>query len=281
MMDDKGRRIEAAGPSTPVEILGLGGVPEAGDTFVAVQDDQKARQVAEHRRAKQREAEMAKTAKVSLDELYQQIQTGEVKELKVVLKADVQGSVEATGEALRRLSTDDVRLNVLHGSVGGITESDVLLASASNAVVIGFNVRPEPKAAALAEREGVDIRLYRVIYDAIDDIKAALSGLLRPEERERILGEAEVRQTFRVPRLGVVSGSYVRSGVIRRNALARLVRDGVVVYDGRIGSLRRFKDDVAEVRDGYECGIGLENFQDVKEGDLIEAYEVEEIARAI
>jgi translation initiation factor IF-2 len=281
MMDDKGRRIEAAGPSTPVEILGLGGVPEAGDTFVSVQDDQKARQVAEHRRSKQREAEMAKTAKVSLDELYQQIQTGEVKELKVVLKADVQGSVEATGEALRRLSTDDVRLNVLHGSVGGITESDVLLASASNAVIIGFNVRPEPKAAALAEREGVDIRLYTIIYEALNDVRDALEGLLEPTFQEKVLGRAEVRQTFVVSGVGPVAGCFVSDGKIVRGAKARLLRDHVVVHDGRIGSLRRFKDDAREVAAGYECGLSLEAYQDVKVGDVVEAYEVEQVARRL
>ena len=214
MIDDKGQRIEAAGPSTPVEILGLGGVPEAGDVFVAVQDDATARQVAEHRRGKQREAEMAKTAKVSLDDLYQQIQSGEVKELKVVIKADVQGSVEAVSDALRRLSTEEVRLNVIHGSVGGITERDVLLASASNAVVIGFNVRPEPKAAALAEREGVDIRLYTVIYDALNDVRDALEGLLEPTREEKTLGRAEVRQIFSVSGQGVIAGCFVTDGKI-------------------------------------------------------------------
>jgi translation initiation factor IF-2 len=281
MMDDKGRRIEAAGPSTPVEILGLGGVPEAGDTFVAVQDDQKARQVAEHRRVKQREAEMAKTAKVSLDDLYQQIQTGAVRELKVVLKADVQGSVEATSDALRRLSTDDVRLNVLHGSVGGITESDVLLASASNAVIIGFNVRPEPKAAALAEREGVDIRLYTVIYEALNDVRDALEGLLEPTLQEKVLGRADVRQTFVVSGIGQVAGCFVTDGKIVRGAKARLVRDHVVVHDGRISSLKRFKEDAREVAGGYECGMALEGYSDVKVGDVIEAYEVEEVARRL
>jgi translation initiation factor IF-2 len=281
MVDDKGRRIEAAGPSTPVEILGLGGVPEAGDTFVAVQDDQKARQVAEHRRSKQREAEMAKTAKVSLDDLYQQIQTGAVKELKVVLKADVQGSVEAMGEALRRLSSEDVRLTVLHGSVGGITESDVLLASASNAVVIGFNVRPEPKAAALAEREGVDIRLYTVIYEAVNDVRDALEGLLEPTLEEKVLGRAEVRQTFTVSGIGLVAGCFVTDGKILRGAKGRLLRDHVVVHDGRIATLKRFKDDAREVAAGYECGISLENYQDVKVGDVIEAYEVEQVARRL
>jgi translation initiation factor IF-2 len=281
MVDDKGRRIEAAGPSTPVEILGLGGVPEAGDTFVVVQDDQKARQVAEHRRGKQREAEMAKTAKVSLDELYQQIQTGEVKELKVVLKADVQGSVEATSDALRRLSTEDVRLNVLHGSVGGITESDVLLASASNAVVIGFNVRPEPKAAALAEREGVDIRLYTIIYEALNDVRDALEGMLEPTLHEKVLGRAEVRQVFNVSGIGQVAGCAVVDGKVVRGAKARLLRDHVVVHDGRIGTLKRFKDDAREVVAGYECGMSLEGYQDVKTGDVIEAYEVEQVARRL
>src|SRR5437764_555651 len=263
------------------ELGNHGGVPEAGDTFVAVQDDQKARQVAEHRRTKQREAEMAKTAKVSLDDLYQQIQTGEMKELKVVLKADVQGSVEATSDALRRLSTDDVRLNVLHGSVGGITESDVLLASASNAVVIGFNVRPEPKAAALAEREGVDIRLYTIIYEALNDVRDALEGLLEPTLQEKVLGRVEVRQTFTVSGIGQVAGCFVTEGKILRGAKARLLRDHVVVHDGRIASLKRFKEDAREVAGGYECGMSLEGYQDVKAGDVIEAYEVEQVARRL
>ncbi len=281
MMDDKANRIESAGPSTPVEVLGLGGVPEAGDVFVAVQDDAKARQVAEHRRGKQRDAEMAKTAKVSLDDLYQQIQSGEVRELKVVAKTDVQGSLEAVSDALRRLSTDDVRLNVIHGSVGGITESDVLLASASNAVVIGFNVRPEPKAAALAEREGIDIRLYSVIYDALNDLRDALEGLLEPTRQEKVLGRVEVRQTFTVSGQGVIAGCFVTEGKMVRGSQARLLRDNIVVHDGRIAGLRRFKEDVREVASGYECGIALENFQDVKVGDVIEAYEVEEVARRL
>jgi translation initiation factor IF-2 len=281
MMDDKGGRIDAAGPSTPVEVLGLGGVPEAGDMFVAVQDDAKARQVAEHRRGKQRESEMAKTAKVSLDDLYQQIQSGEVRELKVVVKTDVQGSLEAVSESLRRLSTDDVRLNVIHGSVGGITESDVLLATASNAIIIGFSVRPEPKAAILAEREGIDIRLYSVIYEAVNDLRDALEGLLEPTLQEKIIGRAEVRQTFSVSGLGTIAGSFVTDGKIIRNGKARLLRDNIVVHDGRVGSLKRFKEDAREVLGGYECGIGLENYQDVKTGDVIEAYEVEEVARRL
>jgi translation initiation factor IF-2 len=281
MMDDKARRIESAGPSTPVEILGLGGVPDAGDAFVAVQDDQKARQVAEHRRNKQRETDMAKTSKVSLDELYQQIQSGAVRELKVVIKADVQGSVEALSEALRRLSTDEVRLTVLHGSVGGVTESDVLLATASNAVIIGFNVRPEPKAAALAEREGVDIRSYSIIYEAVNDVRDALEGLLEPTFQEKVLGRAEVRQVFGVSGAGTIAGSFVTDGKIVRGSRARLLRDSIVIHDGRIGSLKRFKEDAREVAGGYECGIGLESYQDVKVGDVIEAYDMEEVARRL
>jgi translation initiation factor IF-2 len=281
MVDDKGQRIEAAGPSTPVEILGLGGVPEAGDTFVAVQDDQKARQVADHRRNKQRGAELSKTAKVSLDELYQQIQAGEVRELKVILKADVQGSVEAIAEALRRLSTDDVRLNVLHGSVGAVTESDVLLASASNAIILGFNVRPEPKAASLAERQGIDIRNYTIIYEAVNDIRDALEGLLEPTLQEKVLGRAEVRQTFMVSGVGQVAGCFVTDGKIVRGVQARLLRDHVVVHTARLATLKRFKDDAREVASGYECGMSLEAYQDVKVGDVIEAFEVEQIARRL
>jgi translation initiation factor IF-2 len=281
MVDDKGKRIDAAGPSMPVEILGLGGVPAAGDVFVALQDDQKARQVAEHRRGKQREAEMAKTAKVSLDDLYTQIQSGDVKELKVVLKADVQGSVEAIADALRRLSTADVRLNVIHGSVGGITESDVLLATASNAIVLGFNVRPEPKAAALSEREGVDVRLYTIIYEALNEVREALEGLLEPTLHEKIMGRVEVRQVFTISGIGPVAGCYVLDGKIVRGARARLLRDNIVVHDGKVGSLRRFKEDTREVAAGYECGASLENYADVKAGDIIEPYEVEQVARRL
>jgi translation initiation factor IF-2 len=281
MQDENGQAVELAGPSKPVQILGWNHVPSAGDEFREVEDEREARHVAEEREARSRAAELVISRRRTLDDLMREVERAEVVDLNLVVKADVQGSLQALEDSLLKLPQDEVKVNIVRGAAGGITENDVTLAMTSDAIIVGFNVRPNAAARELAEREGVDIRLYRVIYDAIDDIKAALSGLLRPEERERILGEAEVRQTFRVPRLGVVSGSYVRSGVIRRNALARLVRDGVVVYDGRIGSLRRFKDDVAEVRDGYECGIGLENFQDVKEGDLIEAYEVEEIARAI
>jgi len=281
MMDDRGRRVEAAGPSTPVEILGLQAVPEAGTSFVVVADEATARQVAEHRRAKQREAEMIKTAKVSLEDLYARIRAGDIKELRVIIKADVQGSVEALSEALKRLSTDEVRLNVIHASVGGISESDVLLATASNAIIIGFNVRPETKANEVAQREGVEIRLYNVIYDAVNDVRDAMEGLLEPMLREKVFGRAEVRQTFTIGSVGVVAGSYVTEGKISRGAQARLVRDHVVVYDGRIASLRRFKEDVREVASGYECGIALENFGDIKVGDVIETYETERVTRRL
>ncbi len=281
MIDDRGQKVDAAPPSTPVEILGLSGVVQAGDPVVVLGDEATARQVAEHRRTKEREAEMAKTARVSLDDLYHRIQAGEVKELRVVLKADVHGSVEALADALKRLSTEEVRLNVLHSSVGGITESDVLLATASNAIVIGFNVRPETKAATLAQRDGVDVRLYTVIYDAVNDVRNALEGLLEPSLRERTLGRAEVRQTFSISGLGLVAGCAVAEGKITRGAQVRLVRDSVVVYTGSLASLRRFKDDVREVATGYECGIALDNYQDVKTGDVIEAFEMERVARRL
>lgn len=281
MIDDRGRKIEEAPPSLPVEILGFQGVPQAGESFVALTDEAKARQVAEHRRSKQRESELVKTSKVSLEDLYDQIKTGDVKELRVVLKADVYGSVEALTEAMSRLSTDEVRFRVIHGSVGGITESDVLLAAASNAVVIGFNVRPEVKAASLAAQEGVDVRLYTVIYEAIADIKAAMEGLLEPTYREQIHGRVEVREIYNIRGVGPVAGCHVAEGKIHRSNLIRLVRDQVVVHEGKLGSLKRFKDDVREVAAGYECGLSVEGFQDVKKGDVIEAYERIPVMRRI
>ena len=281
MIDDKGYKVTAADPSTPVEILGLSAVPEAGSSFVVVADEATARQVADHRLAKHREASMLKTAKVSLEDLYRQVQAGDTKELRIVIKADVQGSVEALAEALTRLSTEEVRLNVLHASVGGITESDVMLASASNAVVIGFSVRPEAKATTAAEREGVDVRLYTVIYDALNELRDAMEGLLEPTFREKVQGRAEVRDTFSIPGIGTIAGCFVNDGKVTRNAAARLVRDHVVVYTGKITSLRRFKDDAREVQSGYECGIGLDNFQDLKVGDVIEAYEMEQVVRRL
>jgi len=278
MLDSQGRKVEVAGPSTPVEILGLSGVPEAGDAFVVVADEATARQVAEHRRGKQRQGEMAKSSKVSLDDLYKQLEKSASKELRVVLKVDVQGSVDALKEAFGRLSNDEVQVTVMHASVGGVTESDVLLASTSNAIIIGFNVRPEPKVAALAEREGVDLRLYTIIYDAINEVRDALEGMLEPTTRERTVGRAEVRQIFGTG-AGTIAGSTVLDGKITRGGLARLLRDHAVVHQGKIGSLRRFKDDVREVAAGYECGIGLEGFNDLKPGDVIEVYELEQVAR--
>jgi translation initiation factor IF-2 len=281
MQDENAREVDVAGPSKPVQILGWSHVPSAGDDFREVDDEREARHLAEEREAKTRQAELVTAKRKTLEDLMRETGRAEVIDLNVIVKADVQGSVQALEDSLLKLPQEEVRVNIVRAGAGGITENDVTLAMASDAIIVGFNVRPSAGARELAEDEGVDIRTYRVIYDAIDDIKAALSGLLKPEQRERILGEAEVRQTFRVPKLGVVAGSYVRSGVIRRNASVRLVRDGVIVYEGKIGSLRRFKDDAAEVREGFECGIGLENYQDVKEGDIIEAYEVEEFARSI
>jgi translation initiation factor IF-2 len=281
MQDENGQAVELAGPSKPVQILGWSHVPSAGDDFREVDDEREARHLAEEREAKTRQAELVTAKRKTLEDLMRETGRAEVIDLNLIVKADVQGSVQALEDSLLKLPQEEVRVNIVRAGAGGITENDVTLAMASDAIIVGFNVRPSAGARELAEAEGVDIRTYKVIYDAIDDIKAALSGLLKPEQRERILGEAEVRQTFRVPKLGVVAGSYVRSGVIRRNASVRLVRDGVIVYDGKIGSLRRFKDDAAEVREGFECGIGLENYQDVKEGDIIEAYEVEEFARSI
>ena len=281
MVDDRGRKVEAAPPSFPAEILGLQGVPQAGDSFVAVTDEAKARQVAEYRQGKQRETELVKSSKVSLEELYDQIKAGDVRELRVVLKADVQGSVEALTEALGRLSSDEVKLRVIHGSVGGITESDILLAAASNAIVIGFNVRPESKGAALATKEGVDVRLYTIIYEAVADVRAAMEGLLEPTFREQILGRIEVRQIFNISGAGTVAGCYVAEGKVQRGSLVRLLRDQVVVHEGKLASLKRFKDDVREVAAGYECGLAIEGFQDIKQGDVVEAYEKIPVIRRI
>ncbi|MEE9143435.1 MAG: translation initiation factor IF-2 [Candidatus Binatia bacterium] len=273
MIDDRGHKIEQGPPSLPVEIIGLQGIPQAGDSFVALADETKARQVAEHRHGKQRELELVKSSKVSLEEFYDQIKTGEVKELRVVLKADVHGSVEALTEAMTRLSTDGVVLKVIHGSVGGITESDILLAAASNALVIGFNVRPGAKVANLAAQESVEVRLYTVIYEAMADIGAAMEGMLEPTYREQILGRVEVREVFNIKGTGTIAGCYVTEGKIQRSGLVRLLRDQVVVHEGKVAGLRRFKDDVREVAAGYECGLALEGFQDIKAGDVVEAYE--------
>ncbi len=281
MHNDRGEKVLFAGPSTPVELIGLSGVPDAGDVFVALKDEKQAKEIATLRQIKQREVELAKHSKLSLEDLYKQIQSGEVKDLNVIVKGDVHGSVEAVAESLRKLSTDAVRLNVLHSAVGAITETDVNLASASNAIIIGFSVRPEVKAQNLAEKEGVDIRLYNIIYDAVEDVKKAMEGLLDPTLKEKYLGRAEIREVFSVPKVGNVGGCYVLDGKIVRNAQVRLLRDNVVVYTGKLSSLRRFKDDVKEVANNYECGMGLENYNDMKTGDIIEAFEIEKVASTL
>ena len=288
MYDDKGRQVKEAPPSTPVEVLGLEGVPEPGDKFFVVESIEKAREIAQHRQTLARESMLEKQKKISLEDLFEAIQKGEIKELQIVLKADCYGSIEAIRKTLEELEKNlpedikgKIKINIIHAGVGPITENDVLLASASNAIVLGFNVRPDSAARKLAEKEKIDIRTYRVIYDLVEDVKKALSGLLEPEEKEVILGTAEVRATFKIKGVGTVAGCYVKDGVIRRNANARLIRDGVVIYDGKIASLKRFKEDVKEVQAGYECGIGLENFNDIKVGDIIECYEIQKVKREI
>ncbi len=281
MQNERGEKLLEAGPSMPVELIGLSGVPSAGDIFVAVKDERQAKEIATLRQIKQRELELAKHTKLSLEDLYTKIQAGEVKDLNVIVKGDVQGSIEAVSESLRKLSTAAVRLNVLHAAVGAVTETDVNLASASNAIIIGFNVRPEVKAQAHAEKEGVDIRLYSIIYNAVEDVKKAMEGLLSPIFKEKYLGRAEIREVFSVPKVGTVSGAYILDGKVVRNAQVRLLRDNIVIYEGKMSSLRRFKDDVKDVASGYECGIGLENYSDIKVGDIIEAFEMEKIAATL
>jgi translation initiation factor IF-2 len=279
LINDKGDRIESAGPSMPAEVIGFSSVPLAGDRYVVIEEERKARQIAELRQAKQRNTDMGSLKKVTLEDLHTQIQEGMVKELNIVIKADVSGSAGAIVDSLEKLSTPAVKLKVIHSSVGAITETDVMLAAASNAIIIGFSVRAEPKATELAQREGVDVRLYNIIYNAIDDIKAAMEGLLEPTLKERILGRAEVRQTFHVSKVGTIAGSYVVEGVMtRQNDGVRVLRDNVLVYEGKLHSLKRFKDDVREVQSGYECGLGVENFNDIKVGDVIEAYVIDKVA---
>jgi translation initiation factor IF-2 len=278
LLDDMGRQVKEAGPSIPVEVLGLDGVPQAGDPFNVVMDEKQAKTLTEHRHQKAREAQLAKSAKVSLADLDRMIAEGELKELKVIVKADVQGSAEAVTEALNRLVTSQVKVKVIHSAVGGITDNDVHLAAASNAIIVGFNVRPDPKVSSTAEQEKIEIRNYSIIYELIDDVKKAMAGLLAPVQRENVLGRAEVRQVFSVPKIGNVAGCAVTNGKVTRSAMVRLLRDSVVIFDGRLGSLRRFKDDVREVAQGFECGMSIEGYNDVKPGDIIEAYEVQEVA---
>ena len=278
MVSDWGKRINEAGPSMPVEILGLPGVPLAGDIFSVVKDEATAKQIAAIRLRKVQEADRMKTAKVSLTDLYDKISRGEVRELNVVLKADVQGSIEALREALGKIESDKVTLKVIHTAVGGINDGDIMLAAASGAIIIGFNVRPQSKAAQLAEKEGVDVRLYNIIYNIVDDIKKAMEGLLAPIVTEEALGKVEIREVFKLSRSGVIAGCYVLEGKVTRTSKARLVRDSVVIYEGRIGSLKRFKDDVKEVQGGFECGLAIEGYNDIRAGDIIEVYELKEEA---
>ncbi len=277
MVNDKGRRIKEAGPSTPVEITGLNEVPQAGDQFMVFEDEKKMRAIGESRAAKQRESELRASSRVSLDDLFQHIQEGEVKELNLIVKGDVQGSVEALRGSLEKIDVNGTRVKIIHTGVGAITESDVTLANASNGIIIGFNVRPEPNARNMAEQEKIDIRLHRVIYSVIEEIEAALKGMLDPVYKESIIGQAEIRQVFKVSKVGNIAGCYVTEGKLTRDAGARLIRDGVVIYEGKLETLKRFKDDAKEVAAGYECGLTLERFSDIKEGDVLEAFVMVEV----
>ena len=277
MNDDKGRSVKKAGPSIPVEILGLSEVPEGGDVFYAVDDERQAREVVEVRKFKEKQERQKKATAISLDNLFEQIEAGKMKDLNIIVKADVQGSVEAVRQSLERISNDEVRVNIIHGAVGAVTESDVMLASASNAIIVGFNVRPMGGASAAAEDADVDIRLYRVIYDAIEDIEKAMKGMLAPTFREAVTGHVEIRTTFKVSGIGTIGGGYVQDGKIQRSSQVRVVRDGIVIHEGELGSLRRFKDDVKEVAAGYECGLSIDKFNDIKDGDIIEAYVMEQV----
>ncbi|MCX7903664.1 MAG: translation initiation factor IF-2 [Caloramator sp.] len=280
LIDDKGRKVKSAGPSIPVEILGLAEVPNAGDILYAVSDEKTARQISEMRKEKERQQYFASSSKITLQDLFSQIKEGKVKELNIIVKADVQGSVEALKQALEKLTNDEVKVRVIHGGVGAITESDITLASASNAIIIGFNVRPNNMAMQLAEKEKVEVKTYRIIYEAIDDIQAAMKGMLEPEYKEVITARLSVRQTFKASNIGTIAGCYVEDGKVNRNNSIRVIRNGVVIYEGKIASLKRFKDDVREVAAGYECGLTIERFNDIKEGDILETYTVEEVKRA-
>lgn len=279
MFDDKGKKIKVAGPSIPVEILGLSEVPAAGDRFSVIKDEKTAREMASKRKEKVKNESMLSSHKVSLEDLYNQIKEGKVKELSIIVKADVQGSVEAIRQSLEKLSTENVKVRVIHGAVGAITETDIILASASNAIIIGFNVRPDTNAIVLAEKENVDIKTYRIIYDAIDDVKDAMIGMLEPEYKEVVLGRVEIRQIYKISNVGTIAGCYVLDGKITRNSSVRVLRQGIVIFESELASLKRFKDDVKEVATGYECGLSVEKFNDIKEGDIIEAYKMEQIVK--
>ncbi len=277
MTNENGKVLDSAGPSVPVEIMGLAEVPQAGDTFDAVSDEKLARELVEQRKREAKEEEFKQYQKVTLDNLFSSISQGDMKELNIIVKADVQGSVEAVKQNIEKLSNDEVKVKVIHGSVGAVNESDVMLANASNAIIVGFNVRPDPVAAEIAERDGVDMRMYRVIYDCIEELEAAIKGMLAPKFREVVLGRAEVRNVFKLSSAGMIAGSYVLDGKITRNSQIRVVRDGIVIFEDAIASLKRFKEDAKEVASGYECGVGLEKFNDIKEGDILEAFVMEEV----
>jgi translation initiation factor IF-2 len=281
MLDEAGKAIHEAGPSIPVEIQGLSDVPSAGDELIVLGDERKAREIALYRQGKFRDTKLAKQQAAKLENMFEGIGEGAVRTLPLIIKADVQGSQEALTNALTKLSTEEVKVQVVHGQVGGITESDINLAIASKAVVIGFNVRADQSARKLAEGNGIDIRYYNIIYDAVDEVKAALSGLLAPEQREQVLGLVEIRQIFRVPKIGAVAGCMVIDGVVKRTANARLLRDNVVIWTGELDSLKRFKDDVKEVKAGFECGLSLKGYDDIKERDQLEIFEVQEVARTL
>jgi translation initiation factor IF-2 len=283
LLDERGKPVKSAGPAIPVQVLGLSGVPMAGDQFLVVEDAEQARDIAQRRERLDREAKSRRTAKgaVSLEDFMSQAATEGIKNLKLLIKADQGGPAEALADALQQLSNAEVKVEVIARGVGAVTESDILLAKAAGAVIIGFHVRPDTKARQAAEREGVDVKLYKIIYEAVADVRSALEGMLRPEEKEVILGDAEVRELFKVPKIGVIAGCGVKSGIINRSGRIRVIRDGKEIYDGTIGSLRRFKDDVKEVKEGYECGIGVENFNDLKVGDTLECYKKEEVARTL
>ena len=276
MTDDKGRKVDSAGPSVPVEIMGLAEAPQAGDSFDAVSDERLARELVEQRKQKLKEEQFNSFEKVTLDNLFSSLKAGELKDLNIIVKADVQGSAEAVKQSLEKLSNDEVRVRIIHSGVGAVNESDVMLANASNAIIVGFNVRPDPVAAQNAERDGVDIRCYRIIYDCIEEIESAIKGMLAPKFREVEQGRVEVRQVVKISSVGNIAGCYVLSGKVTRNSKIRVVRDGIVITEDEIASLRRFKDDVKEVAQSYECGIGLTKFNDIKEGDIFEAFTVEE-----
>jgi len=281
LVNEWGERVEEAGPGTPVEVLGSGGVPEPGDGLMQLASEQEAREISIKRTQLKREQEIRYQRRMTLDQLYTRIQQGEVHDLNLVLKGDVAGSVEAMADNFQKLSTDEIKVNVIHKSVGTVNESDVLLAATGNAIIIGFHVRPQAQARELAKREGVDIRTFDIIYEAVDEVKLAMEGLLSPDKVEKVIGSAEVRELFRVPKIGVIAGCHVQEGSIERKAQMRVIREGIVISTRGISSLKRFKEDVRKVETGFECGIGLEDFQDLKVGDVLEAYIVEEVARTL